>query len=181
MRQLRWDRQSHVKESRQRKPTITNASIIFKGMSTSQENFVARPWGGYEVLPGLPGVAHQIKRLHVHPGARLSLQSHRCRSELWCIVQGEAEATLDGRILRLSYGGLLAIPVGAVHRLSNPGNKTLIVVEVQTGESFEEEDVVRYNDDYGRCGPPSSDYIPIQRNDKNDDSTPENAVAGGHG
>jgi mannose-6-phosphate isomerase-like protein (cupin superfamily) len=119
-------------------------------MSANAEGFVARPWGGYEVLPGLSEDSHKIKRLYVEPGARLSLQSHRFRSELWCVVRGKAEATLDGTILQLSYGDLLKIPVGSVHRLSNPGDERLVVVEIQTGASFSEDDIVRYDDDYGR-------------------------------
>lgn len=110
-----------------------------------------RPWGYFEVLSPLVGVAHQIKRLHVNPGARLSLQSHRRRSEVWCVVQGEATAELDGRPRTLRYGELLVIPVGAKHRLSNRGDITLIVVEIQLGEAFEEEDIVRYEDDYSRA------------------------------
>ena len=70
---------------------------------------------------------------------------------MWCVVQGVAEATLDGRTVNMSYGEVLLIPVGSVHRLSNPHTSiSLIVVEVQTGESFEEDDIVRYDDDYGR-------------------------------
>ena len=102
------------------------------------------------MIPGLSLDSHKIKRLYVEPGARLSLQSHRFRSEVWCIVEGRAEATLDGKILRLSYGDILTIPVGSVHRLSNPGEERLVVVEIQTGESFSEDDIVRYEDDYGR-------------------------------
>lgn len=119
-------------------------------MSVNPEGFIARPWGGYEVLPGLSQDSHKIKRLYVEPGARLSLQSHRFRSEVWCVVQGKAEATVDGKIFQLSYGEILTIPVGSVHRLSNPGEERLVVVEIQTGETFSEEDIVRYEDDYGR-------------------------------
>jgi len=110
-----------------------------------------RPWGHFEVLPGLPGVPHQIKRLHVNPGARLSLQSHRFRSELWCVVQGRAEATLNGEEKHLEYGDSVIVPAGTKHRLANPGDVTLIAVEVQTGESFSEEDIERFQDDYARA------------------------------
>ena len=110
---------------------------------------VERPWGSYEVLASGPG--HQVKRLAVQPGARLSLQSHRLRAELWCVVAGTAEATLDGVVSRLLVGDVLRIPVGAVHRLANPDvDETLVVVEVQTGESFSEDDITRYEDDFGR-------------------------------
>ena len=102
------------------------------------------------MLPGLSQDSHKIKRLYVEPGARLSLQSHRFRSEVWCVVQGKAEATVDGKIFQLSYGEILTIPIGSVHRLSNPGEERLVVVEIQTGETFSEEDIVRYEDDYGR-------------------------------
>jgi len=109
-----------------------------------------RPWGHFEVLPSLPGVPHQIKRLHVNPGSRLSLQSHRFRSELWCVVQGRAEATVGEEVKLLGYGDSVFIPVGTKHRLSNPGDLTLIVVEVQTGEAFDEHDIQRFQDDYAR-------------------------------
>ncbi len=110
---------------------------------------VARPWGSFQVVE--VGARHQIKRLHVNPGARLSLQSHRLRSELWCVVEGAAEATLDGATVSLSYGEVLAIPVGAQHRLANPhAFEPLVVVEIQTGESFDEDDIIRYEDDYLR-------------------------------
>lgn len=120
-------------------------------MEDSSLRVVDRPWGHFEVLPALPGVPHQIKRLHVNPGARLSLQSHRYRSELWCVVQGTAEARLGDAVHVLEYGETLRIPVGELHRLANPGDVTLIVVEVQTGEAFEETDIRRYEDDFDRA------------------------------
>jgi mannose-6-phosphate isomerase-like protein (cupin superfamily) len=109
-----------------------------------------RPWGYFEVLAGLSGVPHNLKRLHVNPGSRLSLQSHQKRSEVWSVVQGEALAEIDGTSRRLRYGEIATIPAGVKHRLSNPGDVTLIVVELQTGESFEEEDIIRYEDDHAR-------------------------------
>ena len=109
-----------------------------------------RPWGHFEVLQPLAGVPHVIKRLHVRPGARLSLQSHQRRSEVWCVVQGQAEVELGADVRHLTYGDVVIIPVETKHRLTNSGDITLIVVEMQTGEAFEEEDITCFHDDYER-------------------------------
>lgn len=109
---------------------------------------VYRPWGSYTCLE--MGICHQVKRICVNPGARLSLQSHRHRSENWVVVEGEALVTLDERQVRVKKGEHIAIALGARHRMENPGQKPLTVIEVQSGDYLGEDDIIRYEDDYGR-------------------------------
>lgn len=107
-----------------------------------------RPWGHYEVLLDDPRL--KVKRIVVKPGQRLSLQRHRLRREHWFVAAGQAKVTLDERELSLEAGASLDIPLGSWHRVANPGREELILVEVQTGESFAEDDIERREDDYGR-------------------------------
>ena len=107
-----------------------------------------RPWGHYDVLSSGPD--HKIKMITVAPGKRLSLQRHERRSEHWVIVRGKALATLDGRDLALSVGDHIFIATGSVHRIANPGTTPLLFAEVQVGDYFGEDDIVRYEDDFGR-------------------------------
>ncbi len=110
-----------------------------------------RPWGQYFSLDQGPG--YQVKRIEVLPGKRLSYQTHKFRAEHWFIIQGEALVTLDGSELRLDAGGMVDIPIGAAHRIGNPGSDLLIFIEVQRGEYLGEDDVVRLSDDFGRVPP----------------------------
>lgn len=107
-----------------------------------------KPWGHYEVLE--EGQNYKVKRIEVNPGQRLSLQSHKDRSEVWTIVQGVASAMVDGKDHLLPVKASLHIPVMALHRLENKGQETLIIIEVQTGSYLGEDDIIRYSDDYGR-------------------------------
>lgn len=107
-----------------------------------------RPWGSWTVL--LEGEEYKVKIIEVCPGHRLSLQSHKHRSEHWVVVSGEARVQVGDRFFELSPLQSTVIPVGAVHRLENPGSRPLVVVEVQTGEILSEEDIVRLEDDYQR-------------------------------
>lgn len=108
-----------------------------------------RPWGYYEVL--LEDTEHKVKRIVVYPGARLSLQRHRHRDEHWLIVSGEAELTLNTEEITLGKGQSIDIPRGALHRVWNRGQEALVIVEVQTGDYFDENDIERLEDDYGRA------------------------------
>lgn len=108
-----------------------------------------RPWGSYLVLDEEQG--HKTKLITVHPGGRLSYQRHRRRAEHWFVVAGDAEATVDGCGFRLGGGDSLDIPRGAAHRVANPGPDDLVLVEVQTGSYFGEDDIERLEDDYGRA------------------------------
>lgn len=107
-----------------------------------------RPWGHWEVIA--TGDAHVVKRITVSPGQRLSLQYHHHRSEHWTVVEGTAEATVDGAVHVLRYGEHVHIAKGAKHRIANPGPDRLVFVEVQVGETLDENDIVRVSDDYGR-------------------------------
>jgi mannose-6-phosphate isomerase len=107
-----------------------------------------RPWGTWEVLA--TGVGYTLKRIVVNPGQRLSLQYHEFRSEHWTVVQGTAEAEIDGVVHRVPAGGHVHVPLRAPHRIRNLGEGPLVVIEVQTGEYLDEHDITRIADDYGR-------------------------------
>jgi mannose-6-phosphate isomerase len=109
-----------------------------------------RPWGGFDVLAD--DATHKVKRLTVDPGQRLSYQRHAHRSEHWFVVHGEGTATVDGVALSVGPGVAVDVPRGAAHRIENTSTVPLVFVEVQHGTSFEEDDVVRLDDDYGRAG-----------------------------
>jgi len=107
-----------------------------------------RPWGYYRVLADEPD--HKVKRIVVYPEKRLSLQCHQRRSEHWYVIKGEAVVTLDDREIPRARGEAVDIPRGAKHRVRNPGPDNLVFIEVQTGEYFGEDDIERFEDDYGR-------------------------------
>jgi len=111
---------------------------------------VFRPWGSYDSLESRPGF--QVKRLAVLPGAILSLQLHHRRAEHWVVVSGHARITLDDRIFDLKRNEHTYIPVGARHRIENPGTELLEIIEVQIGDYLGEDDIVRLEDKYGRQG-----------------------------
>ena len=107
-----------------------------------------RPWGYYEVLAELEDC--KVKRIVVYPGKRLSLQRHFRRSEQWTVVSGSAIVTRGDEEIFLSTGESVHIPVGARHRVSNPGDVPVAFIEVQTGDYFGEDDIERFEDDFGR-------------------------------
>jgi mannose-1-phosphate guanylyltransferase/mannose-6-phosphate isomerase len=111
---------------------------------------VVRPWGAYDRLDF--GDRFQVKRLTVNPGAKLSLQMHHHRAEHWIVVRGTARATCDGQVSLVRENESIYLPSGAIHRLENPGKTMLEVIEVQTGSYLGEDDIVRFDDTYGRCG-----------------------------
>jgi len=110
---------------------------------------VYRPWGSFTVLETQP--THVVKRIEVLPGGKLSLQSHNHRSEHWTVVQGTAEVWCDNERVMLEENHSIFISQGRRHRLANPGEIPLIVIEVQTGDRLDENDITRYEDAYGRC------------------------------
>ena len=111
-------------------------------------NYVSKPWGGYTVLD--VSKDYQLKSINVLPGESLSLQSHEFRQENWIVVDGEATVELDGEKMILKKGNSIFIPIKSKHRLSNHGLKNLTIIEVQTGTYFGEDDIIRYEDNYGR-------------------------------
>jgi mannose-1-phosphate guanylyltransferase/mannose-6-phosphate isomerase len=109
---------------------------------------VHRPWGWYDSIDN--GPRHQVKRIMVKPGASLSLQMHHHRAEHWIVVSGTAEVTNGDRVILLSENQSTYIPLGQTHRLSNPGKVPLEIIEVQSGSYLGEDDIVRFEDTYGR-------------------------------
>ena len=107
-----------------------------------------RPWGNFTVLEDQEH--YKIKRIVVNPGKRLSLQSHKHRAEHWLVVTGQALVTIDTEEKLLNEGEAVFIPVQARHRLKNPGKEKLEIIEVQRGDYLGEDDIIRYEDDYGR-------------------------------
>jgi mannose-1-phosphate guanylyltransferase/mannose-1-phosphate guanylyltransferase/mannose-6-phosphate isomerase len=107
-----------------------------------------RPWGWFETL--VLADRFQVKRIVVHPGAALSLQSHVHRSEHWVVVSGTAKVTVDEEVKLLSENQSVYIPLGAVHRMENPGKVPMVLIEVQTGPYLGEDDIIRYEDVYAR-------------------------------
>ncbi|MGA0778270.1 MAG: mannose-1-phosphate guanylyltransferase/mannose-6-phosphate isomerase [Gemmobacter sp.] len=108
----------------------------------------SRPWGWFESLA--TGARFQVKRIVVHPGGKLSLQSHHHRAEHWIVVEGTAKVTIGETVQLLSENQSVYIPLGAVHRLENPGKVPMVLIEVQTGTYLGEDDIIRYDDIYAR-------------------------------
>jgi mannose-1-phosphate guanylyltransferase/mannose-6-phosphate isomerase len=115
---------------------------------TEEHIKVHRPWGSYQSVDN--GDRHQVKRIIVKPGSRLSLQKHHHRAEHWIVVRGAARVTINGDIKTVHENESVYIPMGAVHRLENPGKIMLELIEVQTGSYLGEDDIIRIEDDYRR-------------------------------
>lgn len=107
-----------------------------------------RPWGYYEILSDAPD--HKVKRIVVNPGGVLSLQRHKKRAEHWFIVSGAGEVTLEDKKYQVQAGSAIDIPQGAPHRMENSSSKDLVLIEIQTGTYFGEDDIERLEDKYGR-------------------------------
>jgi mannose-1-phosphate guanylyltransferase/mannose-6-phosphate isomerase len=115
----------------------------------SLHRVVHRPWGSYDSLEARD--RFQVKRIVVKPGASLSLQKHHHRAEHWIVVSGTAEVTCDEKVFLLGENQSTYIPLGSVHRLRNPGKVPVELIEVQSGSYLGEDDIVRFDDVYGRC------------------------------
>ena len=107
-----------------------------------------RPWGWYLVID--QGDRYKVKSIEVNPNASLSLQKHLHRAEDWVVVEGTAQVEVDGKITIIKENESTYIPLGSKHRLSNPGKIPLRIIEVQSGSYLEEDDIERFEDDYGR-------------------------------
>lgn len=112
-------------------------------------NHCDRPWGNYKTTD--LGERFQVKRITVTPGGTLSLQSHHHRAEHWIVVEGVAEVTIDDEDTLVTEGESIFVPLGAVHRMRNPGKIPMVLIEVQLGCYLGEDDIVRYDDIYGRA------------------------------
>jgi len=115
----------------------------------TEHKVVYRPWGSYQGIDA--GDGYQVKQIIVKPGGRLSLQSHSKRAEHWIVVQGTAKVTCDDKVFLLQENQSTFIPLGAQHRLENPSKQPLRLIEVQSGSYLGEDDIVRYDDAYGRA------------------------------
>ena len=130
---------------------VKDTVAILKSQNRSEavtQSKVYRPWGFYETIAS--GTRYQVKRITVYPAGRLSLQKHFHRAEHWVIVTGSAEVTVDDTVQLLTENHSIYIPLGAVHRLVNPGKVNLELIEVQSGSYLGEDDIVRLQDDYKR-------------------------------
>ena len=130
---------------------VKEVVAILESLNASQalqHQRVARPWGWYESIDA--GPRHQVKRIGVNPGASLSLQMHHHRAEHWIVVRGTAEVTNGDSVRILSENESTYIPLGQTHRLANPGKVALEIIEVQSGSYLGEDDIVRFEDHYGR-------------------------------
>ncbi|MCO5054703.1 mannose-1-phosphate guanylyltransferase/mannose-6-phosphate isomerase [Thermomonas sp.] len=137
----RKDRVQQVKEVVAQLKDAQRSQVVF-------HREVYRPWGSYDSVD--VGDGFQVKRIKVKPGARLSLQSHKRRAEHWVVVRGTARVTRDNDVFELYANQSAYIPIGARHRLENPGADVLELIEVQSGDYLGEDDIVRYEDQYGR-------------------------------
>lgn len=118
---------------------------------------VHRPWGSFTVLVDQDN--YKVKKIAVNPGSRLSLQSHRHRSEHWLVARGQALVTVNDEEKLLAEGKYIFIPVNARHRLKNLGKELLEIIEIQKGDYLGEDDIVRYEDDYGRSGAKTAEQV----------------------
>ena len=116
--------------------------------STQTHRKIHRPWGWYDSIDS--GERFQVKRIVVNPGASLSLQMHHHRAEHWIVVKGTAQVTNGDKVFLLGENESTYIPLGHVHRLTNPGKVPLEIIEVQSGSYLGEDDIVRFEDTYGR-------------------------------
>lgn len=126
-----------------------NVRSTIRGGAVLRE-FDRRPWGSYTVLE--EASTFKVKRIEVLPRKRLSYQKHSKRAEHWFVVAGTAKVTLDDKEIIVRAGESIDIPIGAAHRVENPGDEDLIFIEVQRGSYLGEDDIVRLQDDYGRTG-----------------------------
>ena len=114
----------------------------------TEDTFVERPWGNYFKFYQESGV--WVKRVEVKPGGRLSLQKHNKRTEKWNVVRGEGLAVVEDKEIPVKTGSIVDVPCGAVHRIGNTGDQSLVFIEVATGDDLSEDDIVRMQDDYAR-------------------------------
>ena len=109
---------------------------------------VFRPWGNYISVDY--SSRWKIKKIEVNPGASLSLQLHKMRSEHWVVVEGIAKVEIEEKLFNLVANQSCFVPIGSKHRLTNPGKEKLVIIEVQSGDYLGEDDIIRFDDKYGR-------------------------------
>jgi len=138
---------AHIDRVQEVKDIVSRLKAEGKPQATWHRK-VFRPWGNYDSVDA--GARFQVKRIVVKPGASLSLQMHHHRAEHWIVVSGTAKVTCDDKVFMLAENQSTYIPLGSVHRLENPGNILLELIEVQSGSYLGEDDIVRFDDVYGR-------------------------------
>jgi mannose-1-phosphate guanylyltransferase/mannose-6-phosphate isomerase len=138
---------SRQKDANGLKRLVAKLKAVAPGV-TEDHIRVHRPWGSYQSVDN--GDRHQVKRIVVKPGGRLSLQKHHHRAEHWIVVRGAARVTVNELVKTVHENESIYIPIGAIHRLENPGKILLELIEVQTGSYFGEDDIIRIEDDYQR-------------------------------
>ena len=137
--------------SKDRAQDVKKAVELLKSKDIAQAEIFPkdyRPWGWFESLA--LGDRFQVKRICVKPGAALSLQSHECRSEHWIVVEGTAKVTIEDEVKLVTEGQSVYVPIGAKHRMKNPGRSLMVLIEVQIGTYLGEDDIIRYEDIYKR-------------------------------
>lgn len=140
------------KDQTQRVKEIVSTLSQRQRVETELHRKVHRPWGWYDNIDQGPNF--KVKRIKVNPGASISLQQHQHRAEHWVVVSGQAEVTCDDKVSRLGPNESTYIAKGAIHRLRNPGPQTLEIIEVQSGDYLGEDDIIRFEDQYGRSNKP---------------------------
>ena len=143
----------HRSRSEEVKTLLQHVAALEPEKAT-QHRTVQRPWGSYRSMDAAD--RFQVKRISVNPGAQLSLQMHHHRAEHWVVVHGTAVVTIEDKVFVLKENESTYIPIGAKHRLENPGRIPLELIEVQSGSYLGEDDIVRYDDVYGRETPQSN-------------------------
>jgi mannose-1-phosphate guanylyltransferase/mannose-6-phosphate isomerase len=136
---------------RSKSQDVKNIVLQLESQKREEKNLhrkVARPWGWYDSVD--EGERFKVKRIQVKPGASLSLQMHHHRAEHWIVVKGTAEITNGDKVITLTENQSTFIPLGQTHRLANPGTTPLEIIEVQSGSYLGEDDIVRFEDTYGR-------------------------------
>ena len=136
---------------RSRSQDVKKLVLQLQNQNRNELNFhrkVHRPWGWYDSID--EGERFKVKRIQVNPGASLSLQMHNHRAEHWVVVRGTAHITIGERVLTLTENQSTYIPLGETHRLANLGNIPLEIIEIQSGDYLGEDDIVRFEDSYGR-------------------------------
>jgi mannose-6-phosphate isomerase len=121
--------------------------VTIEGMSLEHDD---RPWGSYDVL--VDEADHKVKTITVLPGKRLSYQRHEKRGEVWVVARGTLSVVLEGETLTRTVGQAVDVPRGAAHRMVNATDTPVVVIEIQHGDYFGEDDIERIEDDFGREG-----------------------------
>jgi mannose-6-phosphate isomerase-like protein (cupin superfamily) len=144
----RRDCRTHARIRFHRDRMVEEYLGAYSRILTHNEREDHRPWGYYTILCDRPD--HKVKRIVVLPGKRLSLQRHNRRGEFWTIVSGNPVVTKNHDEIRLKPGDSIEIPLGVRHRIANPGAEPVVLIEVQVGDYFGEDDIERFEDDFGR-------------------------------